>query len=278
MDGDRAIARALAEGHPGDAARVLERFDPERAAAQLREWVPAPAAAVLEQMMPESAAACLALLPAEAAGEALEQLDLDSVTWMLRRLPEPARETILQRTPDERRQALVRLLAHSEGTAGALMDPLVTALPDDLEVEGVLERFRRSSRGAFAYLYVVDRSGGLAGVTSLAELMTAPPDARVSSVMHTPVMRLHAGDGRRAIVAHPGWNEFHALPVTDTEGRFLGVVRYETLRRLDAVPEGTEAVSVAVSLGELYWLGLSGLVEGLGTVALRGTGSGRDER
>jgi hypothetical protein len=38
-------------------------------------------------------------------------------------------------------------------------------------------------------------------------------------------------------------------------------------------------VSVAVSLGELYWMGLSGLVEGLGAVALRGAGGRRpDER
>jgi magnesium transporter len=183
---------------------------------------------------------------------------------------------------EDRREALHRLLAHPEGTAGGLMDSLVLALPDDVEAEGAVERVRQSPQRALAYLYVVDRAGRLSGVTSLHELMAAPAEKRLAEVMHTPVMRLRADDDRRAILVHPGWNEYHALPVVDVEGRFLGAVRYETLRRLETEGEqdrGERAVSVAVSLGELYWLGLSGLFEGLGAVALRGAREAdRDER
>jgi magnesium transporter len=281
-DADLRIARALAEGHPGDAARVLERFEPARSAALLEQWVPRPAAAVLEQMMPELAAASLSRLPPAAARELLAQLHLDSVVGLLRRTPEGTREAVLADMEEERREPLRRLLAHPEGTAGGLMDPLVLALPDDLEVPAALQRVRQSHTRALAYVYVVDRRGRLAGALGLGDLMVASEGARLSELMRTPVMRLHADDDPRAILAHPGWSEFHALPVVDEEGRFLGAVRYETLRRLEA--EGTRqggerAVSVAVSLGELYWMGLSGLLEGLGTVAMRGGPAGAgDER
>jgi magnesium transporter len=279
---DRMVARVLAEGHPGDAARVLERFDEASAADILAEWAPRPAARVLEQMMPELAAAGLSRLPPATAREVLAELHLDSVVGLLRRAPEEAREAVMAGMSEGRREPLRRLLAHPEGTAGGLMDPMVLALPDDVDAEAAMQRVRQSPQHALAYLYVVDRAGRLVGVTSLRDLMTAAPRAHLGTLTRTPVMRLHAGDDRRAILVHPGWNEFHALPVVDAEGRFLGAVRYETLRRLEiegAAQPAERAVSVAVSLGELYWMGLSGLVEGLGAVALRGAGGRRpDER
>jgi magnesium transporter len=279
---DHAIARALAEGHPADAARVLERFGAAQSAAVLAGWAPQPAAVVLEQMMADLAAACLAHLSEDAARETLDPLDLDSVTAILRRADPGTRTALLAGMEEDRRRPLERLLAHAEGTAGALMDALVADLPDDIAAQAALERVRGTPR-APSYVYVVDRRGRLLGVLSLHELLQAAPSARLASLMRSPVMRLHADDDRDAIVAHPGWNEFHALPVVDAEGRLLGVVRYETLRRLDAEARsrrGERAVSVAVSLGELYWMGLSGLVEGLGQVALRSGGPGEvpDER
>jgi magnesium transporter len=281
-DTDRLVARALGEGHPADAARVVERFDAAVAAALLQEWAPRPAATVLEQMMPEPAAAALGRLPSSRAREVLAELHLDSVVGLLRRTPDAAREAVLAAMDAERREPLRRLLVHPDGTAGGLMDPLVLALPDDLEAALTLRRVREAPQRALAYVYVVDRAGRLAGVTSLHELLTARDDARLGELMRTPVMRLHASDDRPAILAHPGWNEFHALPVVDEGGRFLGALRYETLRRLETEGggrRGQAAVSVAVSLGELYWMGLSGLVEGLGTVALRGAAhGGRHER
>ena len=67
--------------------------------------------------------------------------------------------------------------------------------------------------------------------------------------------------------------DIHALPVVGHDGTYLGAIRYETLRRLEmevqARIQHPSPVSVAVSLGELYWVGLSGLLEGLGRTAIR---------
>jgi len=276
---DRLVARSLAGGHPADAARVLERFPRDDQAPVLTSWDRRTAALVLEQMTPDAAAACAARLPSEDAREILSQLDLDSVAGILRRAPEESRSPLLE-SAGGRREALERLLSSPEGTAGSLMDPLVLALPEDLEVAEATERVRRSAAQAIDYLYVVDRGGRLTGVTSLRDLLPASPETPLPAMMRSSVMRLQVDDDRHAILAHPGWNEFHALPVVDAGGRYLGAVRYETLRRLESeglAAPGAGAVSVAVSLGELYWLGLSGLVEGLGTAVLRGSGRGDDD-
>jgi magnesium transporter len=275
---DRLLAGALAEGHPGDAARILERFGPQEAAALLEEWDADRAGATLQLMAPAVAAACLARMSAPAASEALAALELDSAAALLRGSPPELRKGLLERTERRRADSLWLLLSSPAGSAGSLLDPLVLALPRDWPAGQALAVVHDAPRRALDYLYVVDRAGRLAGVTSVRDLVTAPADRRLEAMMRSPVMRLRAGEDVAAILAHPGWDEVHALPVVDESDGFLGAIRYETLRRLEregrSGRSGAEAVSVAVSLGELYWIGLWGLLEGLGAVALRGAAGG----
>jgi hypothetical protein len=80
---------------------------------------------------------------------------------------------------------------------------------------------------------------------------------------------------RAAILAHPGWRRFHALPVVDRDAVLLGAIRYQTFRGLeDAARDQSrraDAVTTVFALGELYWLGLSGLLDGLSSVVKRRT-------
>jgi magnesium transporter len=281
-EADRLLARALAESHPADAARILERFAPAEAAALLDEWDAGRAGGTLEQMASASGAACLARMSARAASEALLALDLDSAAALLRGAPPELRTALVERLDPARADPLRLVLSSPAGSAGGLLDPLVLALPRDWSAGQALAAVHDATRRALDYLYVVERGGRLVGVTRVRDLVKAPPDDWIETIMRSPVLRLHAEEDIAAILAHPGWNEFHALPVVDRDDRFLGAIRFETLRRLETEGrgrQGTEAVSVAVSLGELYWIGLCGLLEGLGAVALRGAPFRRsDER
>jgi hypothetical protein len=61
------------------------------------------------------------------------------------------------------------------------------------------------------------------------------------------------------------------MPVTDEEGRLVGAIRYQTLRRLEQEADGGEGArrtTVTVgALGELFHLGLAGMVEGVAAAA-----------
>jgi len=153
------------------------------------------------------------------------------------------------------------LLRYPEGTAGALMDPRALALPQDIPVGEALARVRHAARDVLYYLYVVDRAQVLVGVLNLRELMLAPRKAEVASVMRPHVARLSARADRASILAHPGWREFHALPVVDDAGLFLGVIRYETVRRLEedrgSAGQSANALTTVLTLGELCWRGMS---------------------
>ena len=272
MSLEHDLAVAFLESHPAEAAVALERMRGERRAATLAA-VPAEAAVpAVRAMVRPVAADCLARLDAAAAGEILERLDVDAAAGVLRRVPPAARPRLFDALGTERREALERLLQYPEGTAGALMDPTVPTLPDDVSIAEARVRLRRTVQRLLFYIYVVDRDHRLVGVLDVAELMGASAGESLRSVMHTPVERLPAWLPAAAVRTDAGWKTYHAMPVVDDAGRFLGAIRYQTLRRLeqDADTAGSEreTATTVAALGELFHLGMAGFVEGISAAAV----------
>ena len=263
MRSEALLAEAFVEAHPDEAALVLERLAADDAAAVLGGLAPATAAGVLRRMAPRSAAEGLARLGPDRAGDVVAALPRDAAALVLRRTEPPGRAALLAALPPAAAGALEGLLRYPEDSAAALADPHVLALPDDLTAGEALARVRRAPRHALYYVYVVDREQRLVGVVNLRELMLAPPKAALASVMHSEVARLPAQARRAAIVEHPAGRTFHALPVVDEAGVFLGALRYETIRKLedDAADGGqpVDALSTVVTFGELCWVGITGV-------------------
>lgn len=263
------LARAFLEEHPREAALALERLTPAERAEVVRA-APEEAAAALGEMVAAAAAQCFEMLTPEEAAPALAGLAADVAIALLRRMPHATASSLVAQLPESRRDPLRRALRYPEGTAGAVMDPMVLAIPVDITVGEARLRLRREV-GLLYYLFVVDRDGLLVGVLDIPELMRAHPRDPVGSVMNSPVDHVPAWAPADAVRAHPGWRSYHALPVTDETGRFAGAIRYQTLRRLEheAGVSGADAsTGLAVgALGELFHLGLAGFVEGVAGVA-----------
>jgi magnesium transporter len=136
---------------------------------------------------------------------------------------------------------LQRLLRYAEGTAGALMDPSVLSVSENVTAEEALERLRRSPQHALYYVYVVSGDQRLVGVMNIRELMAARPDQRLGMVAILTVESLPARSSWQSIVAHPAWKRFHALPVVEADGRLLGALRYEAVRTREALLGSSES-------------------------------------
>jgi Mg/Co/Ni transporter MgtE len=264
------LARTFLEDHPSEAARALERMPVERRLAIVRS-ADAASARALVRMLPAALAECLAdLEPAESA-TVLASLPLDALVASLRRLPADATARLVEGLPANTRETVTRILRHPENTAAALMDPGVLSLPDDITAGEARVRLRRDAAGLLHYLFVVDRSGRLVGVLDIPELLRARGAESVRAVMHEGVEHLSTWMPAGMVRTHPGWRRVHALPVTDDEGRLVGAIRYQTLRRLELEAEagqGRDRTTATVSaLGELFHLGLAGIIEGVTAAA-----------
>lgn len=268
---DEQLAIAFLQQHPSQAALALERMPIEQQIEVVR-LAPDESAGALREMMPGAAAACLARLEPERAATVVARLGIDAAVALVRRLPPDAAERVLAAVPPHTQDELRRVLRFPDGTAGALMDPAVLALPDDITAANARLRLRRASRDLLYYLYVVDREQRLIGVMDIPELMRAHSRDPVRMVMHADVQRIAAWTPTGAVHRHSGWQSFHAMPVVDERDRLIGAIRYHTLRRieLDAAGDraGQPAAQTAAALGELFRVGVAGLVD---AVAAGGT-------
>ena len=270
MQIDSKLGTRFAETHPEDASRVIESLTVAEAAAFI-EGIPATVGAgLLQRISPSLAADCLATLNGERAAEIVANLPLDMAALLLRRMPPAAVEAVLNKAPEPLFKSLARLLQFPAGTAGSLTDPQVLVLPDDANIADAQKLLRRSAAYALYNVYVVDRQQRLVGVLNIRTLFLARPKEAIKSVMRSDVVHLNARTDLAVAANHPAWFEFDALPVVDNLGLFLGVIRHKTLRQLfrPAAPDGQLAASLAVlvSLTELYWKGLSGLLGGFAQI------------
>ena len=267
MHSDRLLADEFMATHPIDVARILERLPALDTVACLQDVSPIIAANVLTVMTPLSATPCLERLEVAGAAALVGHLPIDTATVILRRMDTTPRTALLEALPRALAGALRRILQYPEGTAGALMDPRVCTIPEDMTVEQVLTYLRQYARSLSDYVYVVNREHRLVGCVHLAQLLLAQPHDPIPTTMQQVRSGLAPTMSHLAIVTHPQWQQVSALPVLDATGVFLGVIDFRTLRRLERTdaqhPRAERPYApVATALGELYWIGLSSFIGG----------------
>lgn len=268
MDGaTQRLCGNFLESHPVSAARVLEEYAPATAAGVLAGVAPAAAAATLRRMAPPLGAEALAAMDPAAAAALLVELPLDHRVAVCRLLDAAPREAVLAKLEAEVGEPLRRLLRHPQGTVGELMDPFVLALPEDITIGEALRRARGAARGVQFHLYVVDREQRLVGVVSLHELLRGHGREPLISVVRSGITTIRVETPRESLAADPSWWEFTTLPVVDGDGVFLGQIGYAAMLRARAeamrAAQGEGAIDAMIALGELYWQGLSGMLEGM---------------
>jgi len=268
------LAAELIRLQPARAATVLDRAPPDQSAVALGRVSAEHAAPVLAGIAPLVANEIVERLGAAAAAPILRALPDDVAARFLRRVNAETRDQIVAQLPARESRTLQVLLRFPENTAGALMDPDVLALAQDLTVSEAFDRIRDFPDQARYNLYIVDREGVLVGAINLRELLLAPRDAPLAKVMVANPHRLESNADRSRIASHPGWKHVHAIPVVDQRGCYLGSVRYRTLRQLEEELLGAALTDAdtAESLGDVFASGASGMLEALTGQPKRGAG------
>jgi magnesium transporter len=151
----------------------------------------------------------------------------DEILWAF---PEARRNLILAATPAEQREQWAKNHQYPEDSIGRLMDPPVAVLKPEQTVAEVVERLRGLVKKALVtYGWVVDEAGCLKGVIVFRELLFAEPTQRIDQIMVKDPFALRPDlsltDGmREALKRH-----FPVYPVCEEGGRFVGIVRGQSL-------------------------------------------------
>ncbi len=196
---------------------LLDLLEGDSAAALLQGLGAREAASIISSLAPEAVREALLLIPPERAAAILAAVSPDE------------RERALAGLPSKIAQGIRDVYDYPEGTAGALMDARITPFSLDLSVYEALERMRTFKEKEFDAIYLMDGSGRLQGAVPLAEIVTAPPQATLGELQRGPAATVPAHATREDIVEVVTKARVAALPVVDSEGRLVGVLRHSAL-------------------------------------------------
>lgn len=249
-------AHDIIRDHPTDTADILASLDESEALNLLRRLVETGRAVpAIENMDPENAARLLAGMQRDDAVGILTNMAPDDAVDLLAELPEDTLRDILGRLDRKDSLELTELLHYKPDTAGGLMTPDAIAIPATLTVRETVEHLRRKADEAETvyYAYVIDHAGVLQGVLRLRDLIFAPPDSPIRSLLIEDVVALPVDMELEEIAALFRRHSYLALPVTDAKRRLLGIVTVddvmsavrrefgEDMLRMGGIPGGEEA-------------------------------------
>ncbi len=215
--------------HPGEAADLIDRLPVQSLLGDLAGLDPSALAQTLDYLSPVKAAAVFARLPTEQQAGILEKAPPRLTIALLSELEETDSEALLARLAPAVREDITRLASFPENSAGRLMDRLFRGFPKDMLVAEALKRLRESDIRRARSIYLVGPENTLIGRVDMQDLAFAEPEARLGDFLHPIEDSVDAMAPREDVVKLLDRYRLDSVPVVDTEGRLMGVVRYTSL-------------------------------------------------
>jgi Mg2+ transporter MgtE len=216
----------LARLHPADIADIISQVSVKEGTGIFKKLDVETAAETLHELEPEIQAELLEELPAPRASQILEQMPADEAADVLGDLEGERARDLVQLMEKEAAEEVTELLVHDENTAGGLMGTDYVTFPPDLTVRETVQRLRPIARDAevLFYFYVVDERDRILGALSVRDLLGAEDDAKLESVMATPVRSVTPEVSADEVAETMSKYDLLALPVTDPEGVLVGII------------------------------------------------------
>ncbi len=163
---------------------------------------------------------------ADEAQQIIESIAPDERVKLFDELPPSIVRRLISQLSAEERQATSLLLGYSPDTAGRIMTPEYIALKEQLTAIQAQERIRSLAKSAEVnyYIYVVDSSKKLLGITSLKDLIIALPQQSLGEIMTRDVIYAYTDSDREQVAQLIQRYDLLALPILDKEENLLGVV------------------------------------------------------
>ena len=227
----QSLAQDFLKRHPLQAALVLEGLEPGDAKAALLALEAPQRVEVMRRMGSTMAAAALAELDDSDARRTLEQTDALRIARWLALLPADGRQRLEALLPTERAQEVAELLDYPPGSAGRLMDAAVAVFASASRIDAVIEGMRHVTQRRVADLMVCDDEGRFSGLVPVQDLLSAPRDAQLASLVQADAPVVQPMTPREDVVDLLERYRLQTLPVVDMDQQLLGAIRYDGLVR-----------------------------------------------
>ena len=185
--------------------------------------------------------------------EILDLMPRDDVADLLGRLPVEKSDAILEKMKKEGSEEVEGLLHYEDDTAGGIMVPEFIALQEDTTAGEAIQSLQKEHLDVEMpfYLYVVDASGKLMGVSSLRQLVVVPPNTPLKNFMTTDVFAVNTDMDQEEVARIVARYDILAVPVVDDTNKLVGIITVDDV--IDIIrEEATEDILKMVGVGEEF--------------------------
>jgi len=226
-----------------DIADLMEPLPIDKEAVLFRLLGREQAAKVFSYLEPERQEHLLKAMAREDVAEILNAMSPDDRTSLLEELPFNVIQSLLNLLSPNERKVAAQLLGYEEDSVGRLMTPDFVRVRPTWTVAQALEHIRQYGRDSetMSRIYVIDENGKVIDDLRIRQILLAPAEALVSSLMDARFVALKATDHRAAAVEAFKATDQIALPVTDSQGALIGIVTVDDILDV-AEEEATEDI------------------------------------
>jgi Mg/Co/Ni transporter MgtE len=165
------------------------------------------------------------LLDQEQLANIDREMPMDEAVDLLAHFPRKKVNALFSLLPQDKVNQIRELLSLSERVAGSLMTVEFVAVKSDVTAGQVIERLKAESKNReIYYVYVVDESQTLIGITTLRRLLSALPEKPVTEIMRKRIAKVRVDTDVRDVVQIFFKYDFMAVPVVDKHNKMQGII------------------------------------------------------
>ena len=235
----RLLKEELVELNEVDIASFIEELDSERTVIVFRMLPKALATEVFAELPVDKQSHISYSITDKELSEIVEELYVDDAVDLVEELPATVVRRVLQNTKPETRKLINQFLNYPENSAGSIMTTEYVDLKPHLTVGQALAHIKKTGihKETIYTCYVTDAQRKLLGVIPLRTLICAEDDSLVGDLMEDDVISVHTLDDQEEVANIFKKYNWMALPVTDTEGRLVGIITVDDI--VDVIEQET---------------------------------------
>ncbi len=202
-------------------------------------WQQPPYKALIPEVKARSAqeaAELLAEYPVATITSVLLELNPGLSQDILAELPGGLQDGVLHAVAPEIALQFRRNQSYAQGSIGRLMEPAYAVFHPSMTVAQTVGRLRALIKVAFiTYGYITDETGRLCGLVTMRDLLFAPDDAQLETLMLREVFALKPETPLNEAMKSVLERHYPVYPVCDANGVLIGLVRGQAMFEEQAI-------------------------------------------
>jgi magnesium transporter len=247
-----SIKEVMADMPAVDIAELLEEIDDDMALLVFRLIKKSKASDVFSYLQTDKQLALIQQFNSAQVREIMTNMSPDDRASFLEELPGGITQIIMNSMDPKDLNEVRQLLGYPEYSVGRIMTPKYVRVKSDWTVERALDHVRKWGRRAetINVIYVVDEKEHLIDDLTLSQLIMAPPQQEIASIIDNKFVALDAFEDQENAVRALSKYDRVALPVVDSDGILVGIITADDMFDI-AEEETTEDMQLMAGMTAL---------------------------